>query len=53
MKKHISVYLPKRIRQQDVFKRVRRIAERRNRSTNYIINEALKEYVEDKDMETA
>ena len=46
MKKHLSVYLPKKIREQNLFNKLKTIAKKRNRSINYVVIEALSKYVQ-------
>lgn len=49
MKKRFSIYLPENTRNKNVLRRIERIAKKRNRSINYVINEALSEYVEERE----
>lgn len=47
----ISVYIPRKYVQADIVERLRRLARERDRSVNYLIVEAIIQYLEEKERE--
>lgn len=42
----ISIYIPQKKAQQNVIERLRRLAEKKDRSINYLVVEAILQYLE-------
>ena len=51
--KQLSVYIPKRLSEENLIGRLNKIAEERDRSVNYLVVQAITEYLqnEEKDAE--